>query len=261
MSVFHFDRALVRTPGRSVVGGLRAEDRGNPSYEGVLAEHAAYVAALEASGVAVEVLGPLEAFPDSVFVEDPALVFSEAAVLLRPGAASRLGEAEHLRPELEQRFDRVLELTGEGFADGGDILVTPSEVLIGLSARTDRTGAEALAACLGSIGRAARVVETPPGVLHFKTGCSLLDDETVLVAPPLAGQGAFPGLRELVTPDGEDAAANALRVNEVVFVGEAFPRTIERLEREGYRVVPLPTSEIGRIDAGLSCMSLRWKLA
>jgi dimethylargininase len=36
------------------------------------AEHAAYVAALEAAGVAVTVLEPLEAFPDSVFVEDPA---------------------------------------------------------------------------------------------------------------------------------------------------------------------------------------------
>ncbi len=256
MSIFEFDRALVRTPSRSVVDGLRAVDRGCPSYEAVLAEHAAYVAALDAAGVAVETLPPLEDFPDSVFVEDPALVFPEAAILLRPGAASRLGEAEHLRPELERRFERVLDLPGDGCADGGDILVTPAEVLIGLSARTDRAGAEALAACLGSLGRAARVVETPPGVLHFKTACSLLDDDTVLVAPPLAGAGVFPGLRELVTPQGE--AANALRVNDAVFVGKGFPRTAELLTREGYAAVPLDVAEIGKIDAGLSCMSLRW---
>ena len=261
MSVFDFDRALVRTPGRSVVGGLRAEDRGNPTYQGVLAEHAAYVAALKAAGVAVEVLAPLEEFPDSVFVEDPALVFPEAAILLQPGADSRRGEAQALKADLQLRFAQVIAFPDEGFADGGDILVTPGEVLIGLSARTDRTGAEALASVLGSLGRAARVVETPPGVLHFKTACSLLDEETMLVAQPLAGKGVFPALGELVTPEGEEAAANALRVNGKVLVGQDFPRTAGILSARGYDVVPLPTAQIGRIDAGLSCMSLRWKAA
>lgn len=258
---FEFDRALVRAPARSVVSGLRAADRGDPSYEGVLAEHAAYVAALKAAGVAVEGLAPLPDFPDSIFVEDPALVFTEAALLLRPGALSRLGEAELLRPELEARFERVLDLPGDGFADGGDILVTPEEVLIGLSGRTDRPGAEALCANLALIGRRGRIVETPEGVLHFKTACSLLDQATMLVAPPLAGRRLFPGLRELITPEGEEAAANALRVNGVVLVGAGFPRTQAMLAAEGLTVVPLEVSQIGRIDAGLSCMSLRWQAA
>jgi dimethylargininase len=257
-SVHQFTHALVRRPGRSVSRGLRAADAGDPTYEGVAGEHRAYVAALATAGVCVEVLPQLEDYPDSMFVEDPALVFGRGAILLRPGAETRLGEAEAIRPVLERRFDVVLEL-GEGHAEGGDVLVTPDEVLIGLSDRTNRLGAETLVKRLAELGRKGRVVEPPPGVLHFKTACSLLDEETILATPLLAAAHPFPGLRTLLTPEGEEAAANALRVNDVVFVGDAFPRTIAMLEVEGCRVVPLDVSQIGLIDAGLSCMSLRWR--
>lgn len=257
--VFHFDSALVRSPARSVVQGLRAEDRGDPSYAGVLGEHQAYLAALRAAGVEVTVLPPLEAFPDSLFVEDPALVFTEGAIVLRSGAASRAGEVEEIIPVLRGMFDRVLELPPTGFADGGDVLSTPKGLMIGLSARTDRAGAQALLACLDKLGRKGTVVETPAGVLHFKTDCALLDEESVLSTRRLALSGVFDGFRQVLVPEGEEAAANALRVNDVVLVAAGFARTIEMLDRRGYQVVPVEVTEIGRIDAGLSCMSLRWQ--
>ena len=260
-SVSSFDSALVRAPARSVVRGLRDDDRGDPTYEGVLGEHQAYVAALRAAGVEVTVLPPLEAFPDSLFVEDPALVFAEGAILLRPGAASRVGEAAEIAPVLREIFGTVLELPPSGYAEGGDVLLTPKGVMIGLSARTDRAGAEALRACLGQLGRKATIVETPAGVLHFKTDCSLLDEDSVLSTRRLARSGVFDGFRQVLVPDGEEAAANALRVNDVMLVAAGFPKTIAMLDGLGYRVVPVETTEIGRIDAGLSCMSLRWRRA
>jgi len=253
-----FDSAIVRRPSPSVVNGLRAEDRGSPTYEGVAAEHAAYIQALETAGVAVQALDPLDDFPDSIFVEDPALVFTEGAVLLHPGAPSRAGERVFVAPVLKDRFATVLEIA-QGFADGGDVLALPDRVMIGLSARTDRAGAQALADCLTQLGKRSQIVETPPGVLHFKTDCSLLDDETILSTERLASSGVFAGKKVLLTPPGEEAAANALRVNDVVLVGAGFPATRALLEKNGYNVVALQTGEIGKIDAGLSCMSLRWK--
>ena len=260
-AVFQFDSALVRMPSRSVIHGLRAGDGGDPTYEGVASEHAAYVAALRAAGVGVTVLPALEAFPDSLFVEDPALVFPEGAILLRPGAAARAGEVAEIAPAVRGLFDTVLELPPGGFADGGDVLLTPKQVMIGLSARTDRTGAEALLSCLAELGHKGRIVETPIGVLHFKTDCSLLDEESVLSTRRLAQSGVFEGFRQVIVPDGEEAAANALRVNDVVMVASGFPKTIAMLDQLGYRVVPIEATEIGRIDAGLSCMSLRWRRA
>lgn len=258
MLPFHFTHALARAPAPSVVRGLRAHDGPDPDFEGVAAEHAAYVAALQAAGVAVAVLPPLDAFPDSVFIEDPALVFPEAAILLRPGAPTRAGEAAELRPDLESRFPRVLTLPA-GHADGGDILVTSTEILIGLSSRTDAAGAAALAALLADLGRPARVVAPPPGVLHLKTACALLDEATVLAAPAVAAAGLFAAdLRVIETPPGEEAAANLIRLNDVVLASASRPRTLDLLDAHGLAVTALDTAQIARLDAGLSCMSLRW---
>lgn len=256
--VFDFDCALVREPAPTVINGLRSDPHAAPDLRGIYREHAAYVVALRTAGVEVEILPPLAAFPDSIFLEDPALVLSEAAILLRPGAPSRLGESAALAPYLKRRFDTVFEL-GEGVVDGGDVLVTSPEVMIALSGRTDRVGAEGLQQILRRLGRRARIVETPPGILHFKTAASLLDEETVLATNAMALSPNFRGVRVLTVPTGEDAAANTLRINDTVLVGADYPRTLEMIARHGLSVVPLPVTEIAKLDAGLSCMSLRWR--
>lgn len=256
MRVFDFNSAIVRLPGKSVVDGLRTGGPA-PAPEKIGLEHAAYVEALRALGLAVTVLEPLESHPDSIFVEDPALVFSEAALLLRPGAPSRRGEAAMLAPRLAAMFPQLLRLE-EGNADGGDILVTPDAVYIGLSARTDASGASALQILLESLGRRCRIVSTPSGTLHLKSDCSLVDEETILATVGLASSGLFDGFRVLVAPHEERAAVNAVRVNDVMLVRDDCPRTAELLVARGLRVITLPVSEMAKIDAGLSCMSLRW---
>lgn len=260
MTCHDFTHAILRRPGRSVVDGLRAHGGAGPDHDGVLSEHAAYAEALRGAGLAVEILDPLEDFPDSVFVEDPALVFAEGAILLDPGAETRRGEGAHLAPVLERHFDTVIRL-GEGHADGGDVMVTPDRVLIGLSARTDEAGASALATALGRFGRSSLIVAPPEGALHLKTIASLIDEETVLTTAAGAASGLFESFRTIATDPTEDAAANALRVNQTLLLSAGHPRIAERLDREGYRLALLDTAQIARIDAGLSCMSLRWKAA
>ncbi len=255
---YNFDSAIVRKPSPSVIHGLRAEDRGNPDYESIKLEHEAYVKALEAAGMTVTVLPALEAFPDSIFVEDPALVFSEGAILLRPGSDSRRGETKAIAPVLHKIFDRVLELPQTGYADGGDILVIPGAVKIGVSARTDLAGANGLIEQLKRLGLKGEIVKTPKEVLHFKTACSLLDEETILLTRHMAESGLFDGFRNMILPQGEEPAANALRINETVLISARYERTIDMLDQAGYSLVPVQTAEIEKIDAGLSCMSLRW---
>jgi dimethylargininase len=255
---YRFNSAIVRNPSASVVCGLRTNDNGDPDYSRLKLEHEAYVAALESLGIEVTELPELKFFPDSVFVEDPALVFSEGAILLRSGAASRQGETNEISPILQDVFDTVLELPQPGHADGGDILVTPKSVLIGLSKRTDSVGATGLIECLKIFGYNGKIVNTPDGVLHFKTECSLLDEETILVTRRMAQSGLFEGFRKIQIPDGEEPAANVVRINDSVLVSARYQRTIEILEKNGYLTAPVKTVEIEKIDAGLSCMSLRW---
>jgi dimethylargininase len=259
MRVFDFDHAIVREPGHSVVNGLRHDARGALDFAQIVREHRAYVAALREAGLRVDVLPPLEEFADSVFVEDPALVFPEGAILLRPGAKSRQGEVAQIEGALSKHFKRVLRLGDEEYVDGGDVLVTPRAVFIGLSARTSRKGAEALSAKLREIGHEARIVQTPPTVLHLKSASALVSEDTIVATDALADSGIFAGFDIVRVAESEDAtAANLVRINDVVFVDDRFPQTIGKIEARGFAVVRLCVSEIAKLDAGLSCMSLRW---
>ena len=255
-----FTKAIVRSPARSITDGLRAGDGPDPDPDTFQAEFSAYVTALEKAGVAVTRLPALEAFPDSVFIEDPALCLPKGAVVLRPGAESRIGEANELEPALRRQFADVRKLAGPGFVDGGDIMVTGSEVIAGLSARTNRTGYDELAAILKDWSYASRCVETPPGVLHLKTASAILGEDIVLCTLQMAQSGVFDGYRLIETAPGEDAAANAIRVNDTVFVSAGFPQTTARIREAvpDVSVVELPTTQAALVDGGLSCMSLRF---
>jgi dimethylargininase len=139
---FRFSHAITRAPSSSIVDGLRAEDTGTPDIEIFRQHHRDYVAALKSTGAQVTELPALDAYPDSVFVEDAALCLAEVAIVMRPGAPSRLGEAAEMAPTLQSLYDDVLTIAGPGFIEGGDILVTEREILIGTSARTDTAGVE-----------------------------------------------------------------------------------------------------------------------
>ncbi|MBB6425982.1 arginine deiminase-related protein [Sphingopyxis sp. JAI128] len=257
-SPYAFTHALCRAPARSAVNGIRAGGGPDPDFSGLLAEHRAYVGSLRDIGLPVEVLEPIEEFPDALFTEDVALTFPDAAILLRPGAPTRAGEVAHIREALAAHHTNLLEMTGPGFADGGDILRLADRVIIGLSARTDRAGAAEVADLLGEIGYRAEIAETPRGVLHFKTGCGLIDQGTILVVPALAGCPQFDGLEVVTTPPGEEPAANILRVRDTILVGDSWTATHALLTARGIAIRPLPTDQIAHVDAGLSCMSLRW---
>ncbi len=255
---WNFSHAITRKPSEAIVDGLRAVDTGAPDLTQFQRDHDAYVQALRSTGAHVIELESLDAFPDSVFVEDAALCFREGAILMRPGAPSRLGEAAAMRPALEQVYGDVRAIEGPGFIEGGDILVTESEVLVGSSARTDTVGIDELREQVQDWGYTVRHVQTPPDVLHFKTDCSLLDETTILATRRLDASGCFEGYNVIHTADGEEACANAIRFNELVVMPSGFPKTAAKLAASGYRVKEIGNTEAAKLDGGMSCLSLRF---
>ena len=255
---FRFTHAITRRPSASIANGLRAVDTGTPDLATMQAHHAAYIAALRSTGATVVELPPLDAYPDSVFVEDTALCLPQGAIVMRPGAPTRLGEAAEMAPHLQALYSTVEWIKGPGTIEGGDILVTGREILVGQSARTDAAGIEELRAIVTRWGHALREVHTPPGVLHFKTDCSLLDADTVLSTERLSASGCFDGYRVIHTAEGEEAAANTIRFNDIVLMPAGFPATRARIETAGYKVVEIGNSECAKLDGGMSCLSLRF---
>ncbi|MCF8548412.1 MAG: hypothetical protein K9G03_00355 [Pontimonas sp.] len=258
---FRFTHAITRRPPISAVHGLRAKDVGNPDSDLLMRHHNAYVLALRQAGVEVSVLDALEEFPDSLFVEDTALCLREGAVVLRPGAPSRFGESMAMAPHLRALYSEVRELAGPGFIEGGDILTTESEILVGRSERTNSEGIAELRDALADWGYTVREVVTPPGVLHFKSDCSLLDGSTVLSTPRLSASGCFEGYTVVDVAEGEEPAANSIRVNDVVLMPSGFPVTAQRVRSAGFVVIEVENSECQKIDGGVSCLSLRFSLS
>lgn len=257
-SSYQFTRAITRKPAPNIVHGLRAEDIGDPDFDQMLQDHAHYVATLQQAGAAVTELPALDDFPDSTFVEDVALCLPELAILMRPGAPSRAGEVAQMAPVLRDLFERVVAIDGPGFIEGGDILVTSKQILVGRSERTDSAGIAELAEIVSYHGYTLHEVKTPAGILHFKTDCSLLDAETILATPRLDASGCFEGYRVIHTTQGEEAAANSIRYNDLVLMPAGFPHTLARLQDAGYEVRAINNSECAKLDGGMSCLSLRF---
>jgi dimethylargininase len=256
---YRFTHAITRKPSNSITAGLRAVDIGTPDLIKMLDHHTDYIAALRSTGAEVVELEALEAFPDSVFVEDTALCLPEGAIVMRPGAPSRLGEAAKMAPHLRALYAQVRQISGaESFIEGGDILTTETEILVGRSARTNAAGIVELIALVSDWGHRVREVFTPPGVLHFKTDCSLLDEETILATRRLAASGCFDGYKVILTAEGEEACANTIRFNDLVIMPAGYPKTRDALDTAGFRIREVGNSECAKLDGGMSCLSLRF---
>jgi dimethylargininase len=251
---------LTRLPARSLCD--RAEltfiARQAIAHEALLAQHARYRETLIETGATVRVLPAWEDQPDSVFVEDAAVVVAEVAVLGRSGAVSRREEPEALR-EILSASRPVIALREPATLDGGDVLRVDRTLYVGLSTRTNLEAVTQLRDALGPHGYVVRPV--PLGAsLHLKTACTALDDETVLFNPAWVDPSVVPLPRRIAIDPGEPFAANVLRLGDDLIVNAAFPITAERVmrfaDREGYRAFAVDLSEFGKAEAGLTCLSL-----
>jgi len=256
-----FTKAIVRPPARNFADGLTTVKLGTPDVELALAQHAAYCGALERNGCALTTLATDDRYPDSTFVEDTALILPElGAILTRPGAESRAGEVDAIRSAIHFYFANAPQIEAPGTLDAGDVCEAGDHVFIGISHRTNHEGARQLSAWLLTNGVGATHVDIRgmSEILHLKSGVVAIEESRLVAIRALASHPAFADYEVLSVAEGEEYAANCVRVNDVVFVAAGFPRTHELLWAEGYALEVLEMSEFAKMDGGLSCLSLRF---
>lgn len=220
-------------------------------------QHRAYCDALRACGAGVLTLPRADELPDSVFVEDTAIVLDELAVLTRPGAESRRGEVGLIEPEVA-RLRPVAKVEAPATLEGGDVMRVGRTLYVGLSPRTNVEGAEALRRLAAPHGYEVVTVGLR-GCLHLKTGCSALDGARILANPEWVDVGAFDRHEVVAVDASEPWAANVLRVGDSVCVSAAFPRTAAMLSGRGYDVRAVEVSEFAKAEGGMTCMSLLFR--
>lgn len=252
-----FKNAIVRTPCSGIVNGLTSADLGTPDYELALKQHKAYIAALEQCGVEVTVLEADERFPDSTFVEDAALLTPKVAIITNPGAETRKGETAIIKDAVASFYDKVETIEAPGTVEAGDIMMVGSHFYIGLSERTNEKGAQQMIDILerhGMSGSAVKMID----MLHLKTGLSYLENNNLLVFGEFKDEPQFKDYNQILVPEDESYAANAIWVNGTVIVPEGFPKTRKLIEDAGYKTIAVDVSEYRKVDGGLSCLSLRF---
>lgn len=252
-----FKNAIVKKPGKSLIGGISTAGLGEPDYEKALRQHAEYTRALRECGLEVLVLDADEQHPDSTFVEDTAVLTKECAIITNPGAPSRKGETQAIEPLLEQHYRDIERIREPGTVDGGDVMMVGSHFYVGLSARTNREGAEQLIDCLEKYGMTGSPVRLHE-VLHLKTGVAYLEQNNLLASGEFISGEPFKGFKLLSVDSDEAYAANCIWVNGTVLIPSGYEKTRAKIEAAGYPVRDLDVSEFRKLDGGLSCLSLRF---
>ncbi len=250
-------QAIVRTPCNAIINALTTTDMGPPDYQAALCQHTAYINALRDCGLDVIELPADENFPDSTFVEDVALLTPQCAILTRPGAPSRTQEVIAMAPVIQEYYESVEIIDAPGMLDAGDILLAGEHYYIGLSTRTNRSGADQLINILARYGMSGSIVRLN-SVLHLKTGMGYLDHGDMLISGEFVNKPEFTAFHTIPLPEDEAAAANSLLINGTVLMPDGYPKARAIVEAQGYPVKTTDISEFEKIDGGISCLSLRF---
>ncbi len=247
--------AITHTPSPALnQGELTFLPRQPIDFAQALLQHTAYCDLLRRCGVRVITYDKNHVLPDSVFVEDTAFVLDEIGVIMPMGVASRQEETRLIQTELA-KFREIKQIKHPARLEGGDILRIGKHLYVGVTSRTNTSGVMALAQMVKPYGYDVMGVNVT-GCLHLKTGCTALDDQTILINPAWVDPEPFARFRLMSVPEGEPFAANVLRIGNTICMHSGFAKTREMVEQHGYDVQVTNISEFQKAEAGLTCMSL-----
>jgi len=218
------------------------------------AQHHQYEAALRELGCEVISLPPEPDLPDSVFVEDVALVFDEAAVITRPGADSRKPEAAAVARALSP-YRALYTVEAPGTLDGGDVLRVGKTVYIGLSSRSNRSAVEQTRQILAPYDYTVQGVEVT-GCLHLKSAVTQVSEDTLLINPAWVDRSLFGPVKFIEVDEREPGAANAVWLADGVIYPAHYPHTQRRLTDAGLRLKIVDATEVAKAEGAVTCCSL-----
>lgn len=217
-------------------------------------EHGAYQRLLEKLGARVISLPAEPHLPDSMFVEDPAIVLDELAIIFPLGAETRRLEAASIARALGN-FRKIARVELPGQVEGGDILRIGRRLFAGQSSRTNAEGIRQLASLARPYGYEVVSVAVT-GCLHLKSAVTYIGRNTLLANRAWFDTNPLASFEWIDVAPDEPHAANALALGDTIIFPASFPRTRDRLEEAGFHVTPIDISELQKAESGLTCSSL-----
>ena len=256
-----FTKAITKKPCRALIDGITTAmfGEGTPDYDLAIQQHDKYVETLKGLGLEVLDLEADERYPDSCFVEDPAVVMAECAIITNPATDSRNGEKLEIIEPIRKFYDedQIFYIEAPGTMEGGDVMLVDKHFYVGQSDRTNAEGFEQFKEIVSKFGYEATAVPVTEG-LHLKDFVIYLENGNMLVSQHMNEEPAFEGYTKFVIDPDELYAINSMNINGTVLVPEGFPKTLKIIEDLGYPTILINNSEFAKIDGSLTCLSLRF---
>lgn len=225
-------------------------ERVSINFERAQQQHRGYEAALRKAGWEVITLPEEPELPDSVFVEDTAVILPGLAVITRPGAASRRPETKSIEHALSSLLP-VAVMSDATQLDGGDVLVVDKKIFVGLSSRSTPTAVAELAELARPLGFEVEGVAVE-ACLHLKSAVTALDHHTVLINPQWIGPEWFSEYRRIEVHPSEPNGANCVNLGARILHGAAYPETRQRIDAAGFSVDAIPMDELAKAEGAAS---------
>ena len=223
-------------------------------YERACAQHKQYEDALRSLGMGVISLDAEPDLPDSVFVEDVALVRDECAIMLNPGASSRRPEIASVEKALAP-YREIFHIQPPGTVDGGDILTVGRTIYVGISSRSTEDAIRQMKTILEPTSYQVRAVRVT-GCLHLKSAVTQVGEDTLLINPEWVSKDDFPDMNFIEVDPSEPYAANAVLVDDTIIYPSSFPKTRAKLEGAGIRMIIVDADELAKAEGAVTCCSL-----
>jgi len=217
-------------------------------------QHEGYIQTLRSICPAVWILPAHPDLPDSVFVEDTAIVLPELAILTNPGASSRRAEVAQISEILSQ-MRRIDSIHQPATIDGGDVLVMGKDIYVGLSTRTNAQAIDQLNHFLGRYDYSIHTLMIQD-CLHLKSAITRLDNNTLLINPHWVNTESFEHYSIIEVDPSEPHAANCLALAGSLIYPIEYTRTANRLSESGYQLKLVEMSEFIKAEGGVTCCSL-----
>ncbi|MEK7725096.1 MAG: arginine deiminase family protein [Acidobacteriota bacterium] len=247
--------AITRTVSRSIVKcELTHLERTFIDLEIARKQHKQYEDALKFIGCEVISLPELPILPDSVFVEDTAIILDEAAIITNPGAVSRRPEIDSVA-EVLQNYRQLIRIKSPATIDGGDVLVVGKKIYVGLSSRSNREAVEQMQNSLKEFGYQVVGVEVT-GCLHLKSAVTVVSADTLLINPKWVDKNLFAGMNFIEIDESEPFAANGLLIDDKIIYPNDFPKTAKKLKKNGVKLVLVDADELAKAEGAVTCCSL-----
>lgn len=247
--------AFVRRPAPRLAEGLTTHIERQPvDVSLALRQWDDYVDELMAHAWEIVEAPPADDCPDSVFIEDTAVIFAGEAIITSPGAPERRAEIHGVEETLTTHGLTIHRIEPSARLDGGDVLKIGSTMYVGRGGRTNEAGIASMRSIVEPLG--GHVVAVPISrVLHLKSAVTALPDGTVIGWDPLVDDlSAF----ETYLSVPEELGAHVVILDpETVLMSARAPRTADILRQRGLQVVPVDISEFEKLEGCVTCLSVR----